>query len=56
MYYVPHLDSSLHAADLGPTSILYDIFLPNLASPDVKADCSIYNLSLKVRFETIHLC
>ena len=56
MYCVTQLYSILHAAELIPTSDLYYTFLFNLASPDVKLDCSIFNLSLKVRRETSHLC
>ena len=56
MYCVPQLGSILRAAELSPTSALYDPSLPDLASPDVKLDCSIYNSSLKVKCETSHLC
>ena len=56
IYYVPLMYSILHASDLSPTSDLYNPLLPDITPPDVRSDCSIYNLSLKVRCETRHLC
>ena len=56
MYCVPQLDPSIHAADLIPPFDLYDPSIPELSSPEVKLDCSISNLSLKLRCETSHLC
>ena len=56
MYCILQLDSSLHSAELGPNSSLYNPSLSDLAHPDVKSECSISNLSLKVLCETSHLC
>ena len=56
MYCVPQLGSSIHAAELSPNSNIYDPSLPDLDSPDLKLDCSMSNLSTKVRCETSHLC
>ena len=50
------LDSSIHSADIIPTSALNDPLLPDFASPDGISDCCICNLSLRLRCETIQLC
>ena len=55
MYCAPQLDSSIHTVELSPNSDLYNPFLPELSSPDVKLDCSMSNLSLKLRYETRNL-
>ena len=32
------------------------MLLPDLVFPDMKSECSISNVSLRVRFDTVHLC
>ena len=46
----------LHYAEVSPTYAQYYLSLPELAYPEVKLDCSIPSLSIKVSRETSHVC